>query len=348
VGAIAWNLATWYYGLPSSSSHALVGGMVGGAFVAGGADAVQSGGVVEKVLLPGLVAPVLAMLVGGLAILVAYRIVGRAHPGPVGRGFRLGQLLSSSLFSFSHGTNDAQKTMGVILLALVAAGHAAPTDDPPLWVVVAAATAIAAGTYVGGWRIIRTMGTRIIRMDPAQGFVAQGSGAAVILSASAAGFPLSTTHVIAGGIMGVGAAKRRVGGALGRGGQHRGGVGADPAGRGDGRRPHLRLRVAAGQRGTRPGARGLRDARGRGRPARPPAPAGTDADRGGLMGDLLRVVVVATVAGVGISAVYSLTLLGAIRSREEPRRWGWSVLAVLGALATLVGVAAGIYAVAAT
>jgi inorganic phosphate transporter, PiT family len=208
IGAIAWNLATWYFGLPSSSSHALIGGVVGSAFVAAGADAVIASGLVEKVIVPALMAPILAFLVAGLGIVVAYRIVGRQHPGPVSRGFRLGQIVSGSLFSLSHGTNDAQKTMGIIFLALVANGNLNAGDDVPTWVVVSAATAIALGTYVGGWRIIRTVGTRIIKMDPAQGFAAQGVGAAVIMSASHAGFPLSTTHVISGAIMGAGAAKR--------------------------------------------------------------------------------------------------------------------------------------------
>jgi inorganic phosphate transporter, PiT family len=208
VGAIAWNLATWYFGLPSSSSHALIGGVVGSAFVAEGAKAVYGSGLVDKVIVPALVAPVLAFVVGGLSILLVYRIVGRQRPGPVVRGFRLGQLISASLLALSHGTNDAQKTMGIIFLALVANGNVAPGADVPTWVVVSAATAIALGTYVGGWRIIRTMGNRIIKMDPAQGFVAQGVGATVILAASNAGFPLSTTHVISGAIMGTGAAKR--------------------------------------------------------------------------------------------------------------------------------------------
>ena len=208
VGAIAWNLATWWLGLPSSSSHALIGGVVGSAFAAEGARAVQGDGIVQKVVLPALVAPVLALVVAGLAILLAYRIVGRQRPGTVSRGFRLGQLLSAGLFSLSHGTNDAQKTMGIIFLALVASGELAPTAEVPVWVVLSAASAIAAGTYVGGWRIIRTMGSRIIKMDPAQGFAAQTAGAAVILSASHVGFPLSTTHVISGAIMGAGAAKR--------------------------------------------------------------------------------------------------------------------------------------------
>jgi len=208
VGAIAWNLLTWYFGLPSSSSHALIGGVVGAAFAAAGPEAVQGSGILEKVVVPALVAPVLALVVGGAAILVAYRVIGRQRPGPVARGFRLGQIVSGSLFSLSHGLNDAQKTMGIILLALIADGSVAPDADVPVWVVVSAASAIAAGTYAGGWRIIRTMGSRIIKMDPAQGFAAQGAGAAVILSASHAGFPLSTTHVISGAIMGAGAAKR--------------------------------------------------------------------------------------------------------------------------------------------
>ena len=208
VGAIFWNLLTWYFGLPSSSSHALIGGVVGSAIAAEGFDAILGEGIVEKVIVPALVAPLLAFCVAGLAILVAYRIVGRQKPGTVNRGFRLGQILSASLFSLSHGTNDAQKTMGIIFLALVANGTLGPDDDIPTWVIVSAATAIAAGTYAGGWRIIKTMGSRIIKMDPAQGFAAQGAGAAVILSASHAGFPLSTTHVISGAVMGAGAAKR--------------------------------------------------------------------------------------------------------------------------------------------
>jgi PiT family inorganic phosphate transporter len=208
VGAIAWNLATWYFGLPSSSSHALIGGMVGSAFVAAGPDAVLGAGIVEKVIVPALVAPLLALGVTALAISLAYRIVGHRRPGPVTRGFRLGQIVSGSLFSLSHGTNDAQKTMGIMFLALVANGNLSASADVPTWVVLSAATAIALGTYVGGWRIIRTMGSRIIKMDPAQGFAAQGTGAAVILSASHVGFPLSTTHVMSGAIMGAGAAKR--------------------------------------------------------------------------------------------------------------------------------------------
>jgi PiT family inorganic phosphate transporter len=209
VGAIAWNLITWYFGLPSSSSHALIGGLVGSVVAAQGFASVSGHGLVAKLILPALVAPVVAFLTAGVAILFIYRIVGRLRPGPVGHAFRLGQLASGGLLSLSHGTNDAQKTMGVITLALIANGDVASRGfHVPLWVVITSASAIALGTFTGGWRIIKTMGTRIISMDPAQGFAAQGAGAAVILAASSVGYPLSTTHVISGGIMGAGAAKR--------------------------------------------------------------------------------------------------------------------------------------------
>lgn len=209
LGAIVWNLVTWYYGLPSSSSHALIGGLVGSVIAARGFAHVSASGLVGKLIVPAIVAPIIAFVVAGIAILVIYRIVGRLRPGPVNRGFRAGQVASSALLALSHGTNDAQKTMGVITLALVAHGDiSAKAFHVPAWVVIAAASAIALGTFAGGWRIIRTMGTRIIKMDSAQGFAAQGAGAAVILAASSVGYPLSTTHVISGGIMGAGAAKR--------------------------------------------------------------------------------------------------------------------------------------------
>jgi PiT family inorganic phosphate transporter len=209
VGAITWNLITWYFGLPSSSSHALIGGVVGAAFAAAGSHAVLGDGVLGKVLIPAVIAPVLAFVVGLLGIFVCYTVLGRQRPGPITRGFRFGQILSGGLLALAHGTNDAQKTMGVITLALVANGNiAADNFHVPTWVVVSSASAIALGTYSGGWRIIRTMGTRIIKMDPAQGFSAQGAGAAVILASTHFGFPLSTTHVISGGIMGAGAGKR--------------------------------------------------------------------------------------------------------------------------------------------
>jgi PiT family inorganic phosphate transporter len=208
VGAISWNLVTWFFGLPSSSSHALIGGVVGATIAAAGTEAVIGDGLVGKVLVPAVIAPLLAFAVAAISILIAYQLIGRLRPGPVGRGFRLGQIGSGGLLALAHGTNDAQKTMGIIALALVAHGDLAQGADPPVWVVVGAASAIALGTYAGGWRIIRTMGSRIIKMDPAQGFSAQGSGSVVILAASHFGYPLSTTHVINGGIMGAGAAKR--------------------------------------------------------------------------------------------------------------------------------------------
>jgi PiT family inorganic phosphate transporter len=208
IGAISWNLITWYFGLPSSSSHALIGGVVGSAVAAAGPDAVLADGLVGKVLVPAVVAPILAFVVAGLAIGLVYRIVGRQKPGTVTRGFRYGQIVSGGLLALAHGTNDAQKTMGIITLALIANGSLAANADPPTWVIVSAATAIALGTYSGGWRIIKTTGTRIIKMDAAQGFASQGAGATVILASTHFGFPLSTTHVINGGVMGAGAGKR--------------------------------------------------------------------------------------------------------------------------------------------
>jgi PiT family inorganic phosphate transporter len=208
IGAIAWNLITWSFGLPSSSSHALIGGVVGSSVAAAGFDAVLADGLIGKVLIPAVIAPILAFVAAGAAIGLVYRIVGRQRPGMVTRGFRYGQIISGSLLALAHGTNDAQKTMGVITLALVANGTLGANADPPTWVIVSSALAIALGTYSGGWRIIRTTGTRIIKMDAAQGFSAQGAGATVILASTHFGFPLSTTHVINGGVMGAGAGKR--------------------------------------------------------------------------------------------------------------------------------------------
>ena len=209
LGAIVWNLTTWAYGLPSSSSHALIGGIIGAMLAAVGTSGIQGSGLLDKVVIPAMVAPVAAFLAAGAAIVFIYALVGRRRPGPVTRGFRIGQIFSSSALSIAHGTNDAQKTMGVITLALVAHGSLnAKHASVPAWVVVSAATAIALGTYAGGWRIIRTVGSRIIRMDSAQGFSAQGAGAIVILLSSHLGYPLSSTHVISGGVIGAGAAKR--------------------------------------------------------------------------------------------------------------------------------------------
>ncbi len=182
---------------------------MGAAFAAQGPDAILGEGLLGKVVIPAFIAPVLAFLVAGISILFIYRIVGRLRPGPVTRGFKAGQLASGGLLALSHGTNDAQKTMGIITLALVAHGDIPANDfEVPFWVVASSAGAIALGTYSGGWRIIRTMGSKIIKMDSAQGFAAQSAGAAVILAASHAGYPLSTTHTISGAVMGSGAAKR--------------------------------------------------------------------------------------------------------------------------------------------
>ncbi|MGH2951022.1 MAG: inorganic phosphate transporter, partial [Solirubrobacterales bacterium] len=189
VGAITWNLITWYFGLPSSSSHALIGGVVGSAFAAVGADAVLGDGVLGKVLIPALVAPIVAFSVAGISIVIVYRIVGRQRPGIVSRGYRLGQVVSASMFALAHGTNDAQKTMGIIVLALIAHGSLpAEGFDVPVWVIVSAAAAIGLGTYTGGWRIIRTLGRRISDIQPAQGFAAETASSAIILSAAHLGF----------------------------------------------------------------------------------------------------------------------------------------------------------------
>jgi PiT family inorganic phosphate transporter len=186
----------------------LIGGVMGSAVAAVGFDAVIAEGLVGKVLVPAVVAPILAFLVAGIAIGISYRVVGKQRPGIVSRGYRYGQIVSGGLLALAHGTNDAQKTMGIITLALIANGSLGADADPPFWVIASAATAIALGTYSGGWRIIKTTGTKIIKMDAAQGFSAQGAGATVILASTHFGFPLSTTHVINGGIMGAGAAKR--------------------------------------------------------------------------------------------------------------------------------------------
>jgi PiT family inorganic phosphate transporter len=181
---------------------------VGATVAAVGTGAVAGSGLVDKVLLPALVAPIAAFLVAGVLIAVAYRLFGGRRPGPVTRGFRVAQIASGALLALAHGANDAQKTMGVITLALIANGTLGAGADPPSWAIVAAAAAIALGTYSGGWRILRTTGARIIKMDAAQGFSAQSAGAAAILVSTYLGFPISTTHAINGGVMGAGAAKR--------------------------------------------------------------------------------------------------------------------------------------------
>ncbi|SDZ46196.1 inorganic phosphate transporter, PiT family [Amycolatopsis xylanica] len=201
IGAIVWNLFTWFVGLPSSSSHALFGGLIGATWAAVGGDAVHFGKIVQKVLLPAALSPVIAGLAAMLVTWLVYKFV-RGRRG--GSGFRMGQIISASLVSFAHGTNDAQKTMGVITLALISAGSLAPGSAPPGWVVLAAALALALGTYLGGWRITFTLGKGLTDIEGPQGFAAQTSSAAVILISSKLGFPLSTTHVCSGGIIGSG------------------------------------------------------------------------------------------------------------------------------------------------
>jgi inorganic phosphate transporter, PiT family len=208
VGAITWNLFTWYLGLPSSSSHALIGGMLGSAVAATGFDVVQWRGLYEKVLIPSLAAPFLGVVGAAALMIVILWLIRRAHPGFVNRVFRRLQLVSGGFVAFTHGTNDAQKTMGIIALALVASGHLdAETFDVPLWVIVSAAAAMGAGTYAGGWRIIRTLGQRVAKLDPPQGFAAQTACASILWATAHYGLPVSTTHTISGSVLGAGATR---------------------------------------------------------------------------------------------------------------------------------------------
>jgi len=208
LGAIAWNLGTWRLGLPSSSSHALIGGLLGATVAAAGSGAVLGEGVLDKVLVPALLAPLAAFLVAIAAIAAIYRLLGGRRPGSVSRFFRRGQALSGGLLALAHGANDAQKTMGVVTLALIAEGSLGQGADPPLWATLGAATALALGTWTGGRRMLRGARARIVKMDAAQGFSAQGAGAAAILAATFLGYPISSTHAISGGVMGAGAARR--------------------------------------------------------------------------------------------------------------------------------------------
>jgi PiT family inorganic phosphate transporter len=208
VGAILWNLATWYLGIPSSSSHALIGGVVGATFLAAGAGAVKGQAIVAKVGIPALLAPFAAAVVAGLGTYLAYWITAPIDSGIRRRGFSIGQIGSASLVSLAHGTNDAQKTMGVITLALIANGTLGRGADPPVWVIVTCALAISLGTYFGGWRIIRTLGKGLVEIQPPQGFAAEAASASVILASSHFGYPLSTTHVVSGAVVGSGVGRR--------------------------------------------------------------------------------------------------------------------------------------------
>ncbi|MBP2458788.1 PiT family inorganic phosphate transporter [Clavibacter michiganensis] len=208
MGAIVWNLVTWLRGLPSSSSHALFGGLIGAAVVGAGLGSVDFGVVLSKVILPALLAPVIAGLIAYATTKLAYSITRRSS-GPNERGgFRYGQIFTSSLVALAHGTNDAQKTMGIITLTLIAGGFQAAGSGPEFWVIAVCAVAIALGTYMGGWRIIRTMGSGLTEVKPAQGFSAEASTAATILASSHLGFALSTTQVASGSVIGSGLGRR--------------------------------------------------------------------------------------------------------------------------------------------
>ncbi|HLY95534.1 MAG TPA: inorganic phosphate transporter [Gaiellaceae bacterium] len=207
LGAIAWNLFTWRLGLPSSSTHALIGGLLGAALVQSGSAGVQWHGVWEKVALPALASPAIGFAGAFLLIVVIYRVFFRVSPGVGNRGFRLGQLLSGTWVAFTHGANDAQKTMGVIALALLANGNISHFYIPA-WVKISAGLTIAAGTYVGGWRIIRTLGQRVYKLQPEHGFAAQIAAGTTLWAGTHYGFPISTTHVVTGSVMGAGASRR--------------------------------------------------------------------------------------------------------------------------------------------
>ncbi|MFI6510527.1 anion permease [Streptosporangium sp. NPDC050855] len=207
IGGLAWNLLTWYFGIPSSSSHALIGGVVGATLIAAGTSAVKGAEIVSKVLIPAVLAPSAALLVAAVGTYLVYVITRDVPEGTRGRGFRYGQIGSASLVSLAHGTNDAQKTMGVITLAMIAAGVIGEDARTPFWVILASATAIALGTYLGGWRVIRTLGKGLTDIETPQGFAAESSSAAVIFASSHFGFPLSTTHVCTGSVIGSGVGK---------------------------------------------------------------------------------------------------------------------------------------------
>jgi PiT family inorganic phosphate transporter len=203
IGAIVWNLITWRQGLPSSSSHALIGGLLGATVVAAGPQAFKIDGIWEKVLFPMISSPLIGYFVALVLVIILFWAFHRAHRRPMTTAFRRLQVISSGFLAFSHGSNDAQKTMGVITLALFSSGLL-PTVDVPDWVIVIAATALSLGTAVGGWRIINTMGKRVAKLEPIHGFAAQTTAASVILGAAHFGMPVSTTHVISAAIMGVG------------------------------------------------------------------------------------------------------------------------------------------------
>jgi PiT family inorganic phosphate transporter len=207
VGAITWNLLTWWWAIPSSSSHCLIGGVAGAVFATAGPGQVKWAGILDRVLVPTMAAPVIGFAVGIALMVGLLWAFQRAHPARAMRRFRYAQLASASMMSFSHGANDAQKTMGVITLALFAAGSI-PDLEVPLWVKVASATVMGLGTYSGGKRIIRTLGMRLVKLTPLHGFAAETAASAVLLGTAHLGFPVSTTHVITTCVMGVGSVER--------------------------------------------------------------------------------------------------------------------------------------------
>jgi inorganic phosphate transporter, PiT family len=206
-GAVVWNLLTWLLGLPTSSSHALIGGVAGAAVAAVGFDVIQWHGLAHRVLIPSLAAPFFGLLGAGLIMFGLLWLIRKRAPGRVNRVFRKLQLVSASFVAFAHGTNDAQKTMGVMTLALLAA-HPGREFSVPTWVIVTAALAMAAGTYAGGWRIIRTLGQRIAKLEPPQGFAAEAATAGILWYTAHVGYPVSTTHTISGSVLGAGATTR--------------------------------------------------------------------------------------------------------------------------------------------
>jgi PiT family inorganic phosphate transporter len=207
IGAVVWNLIVWRLGLPSSSSHALIGGLVGAALVQSGPDGVKWYGLVHKVLIPAVLSPAFGFIVAFLLLVALLWCFVWISPGPANRGFRWGQVGSGTFVAFVHGANDAQKTMGVISLALVSHGSISHFYIPT-WVKLAAGLAIGAGTYAGGWRVMRTLGTKVFKIEPVSGFAAQVSGGVVLFVATKLGYPVSTTHTISGAVMGAGATKR--------------------------------------------------------------------------------------------------------------------------------------------
>ena len=207
LGAIAWNLITWYYGIPSSSSHALIGGLMGASISHAGIQVIKLTSLKEKVLIPMISSPFLGFVIGFLVMLVLLWIFLKSNPEAVNKHFRKLQLLSSGIMSLSHGSNDAQKTMGIITLALFTSGFISKIEVP-LWVIMICAATMACGIMTGGWKIIRTMGSKVIKLKPIHGFAAETSAAGVILTASHFGIPVSTTHVISCSIMGVGSTQR--------------------------------------------------------------------------------------------------------------------------------------------